>query len=132
IMSIYERTREIGIMKVLGCELGNIRRMFLMESGFIGLIGGLIGDAISLLVGWILNNISAILAVFGVGADVDLSGMMGGGYYYYGGASTAISIIPPWLLLGALAFATLIGLLSGVGPAGKAVKISALEAIRHE
>ena len=42
------------------------------------------------------------------------------------------SIIPPWLLLGALAFATLIGLLSGVGPAGKAVKISALEAIRHE
>ena len=119
-------------MKVLGCELGNIRRMFLMESGFIGLIGGLIGDAISLLVGWILNNISAILAVFGVGADVDLSGMMGGGYYYYGGASTAISIIPPWLLLGALAFATLIGLLSGVGPAGKAVKISALEAIRHE
>ena len=131
-MAIYERTREIGIMKVLGCELGNIRRMFLMESGFIGLIGGLIGDAISLLVGWILNNISAILAVFGVGADVDLSGMMGGGYYYYGEASTAISIIPPWLLLGALAFATLIGLLSGVGPAGKAVKISALEAIRHE
>ena len=131
-MAIYERTREIGIMKVLGCELGNIRRMFLMESGFIGLIGGLIGDAISLLVGWILNNISAILAVFGVGADVDLSGMMGGGYYYYGEASTAISIIPPWLLLGALAFATLIGLFSGVGPAGKAVKISALEAIRHE
>ena len=39
-MAIYERTREIGVMKVLGCELRNIRRMFLIESGFIGFIGG--------------------------------------------------------------------------------------------
>lgn len=38
-MAIYERTREIGVMKVLGCEIGNIRRMFLIESGMIGFIG---------------------------------------------------------------------------------------------
>ena len=43
-----------------------------------------------------------------------------------------ISIIPPWLMLGALVFATLIGLVSGILPANKAVKISALEAIRHD
>ncbi len=42
-MAIYERTREIGVMKVLGCELGNIRTMFLLESSTIGFIGGLIG-----------------------------------------------------------------------------------------
>lgn len=42
-MAIYERTREIGVMKVLGCEIGNIRRMFLIESGMIGFIGGVAG-----------------------------------------------------------------------------------------
>lgn len=130
-MAIYERTREIGIMKVLGCELSDIRRMFLMESGFIGFIGGVIGDLIGLLVSFILNNISTILAVFGASGSLDLSGLMNGGYYY-GETSSAISVIPPWLLAAALLFATLIGLLSGIGPAGKAVKISALEAIRHE
>ena len=128
-MAIYERTREIGIMKVLGCELGNIRRMFLMESGFIGFIGGVIGDLISLVVGFVLNNISLILSLFG--QNVDLSSLTGS-YAYAMGGSSKISIIPPWLLLGALLFATLIGLLSGVAPAGKAVRISALEAIRHD
>lgn len=38
-MSIYERTKEIGVMKVLGCDMGNIRNMFLIESGFIGFHG---------------------------------------------------------------------------------------------
>ena len=47
IMSIYERTREIGVMKVLGCVVGNIRLMFLMEAGMIGLMGGLVGLGIS-------------------------------------------------------------------------------------
>ena len=40
-MSIYERTKEIGVIKVLGCSLKNIKQMFLMEAGFIGLLGGL-------------------------------------------------------------------------------------------
>ena len=47
-------------------------------------------------------------------------------------ATSQSSIIPPWLVLLAIAFATLVGLLSGVVPANRAVKISALEAIRHE
>lgn len=46
-MSIYERTKEIGVMKVLGCSLGNIRMMFLTEAAFIGFIGGVIGLIIS-------------------------------------------------------------------------------------
>ena len=125
-MAIYERTREIGVMKVLGCEIANIRTMFLMESSCIGFIGGVLGVLISLLVSLILNNLTTIMASFG--QYVDLSGIMGG----YGASSSTISIIPPWLMLGALVFATLIGLISGILPANKAVKISALEAIRHD
>ena len=122
-MAIYERTREIGVMKVLGCELGSIRTMFLLESSTIGFIGGLIGVAFSLLASFVLNNLSTILAAFG----------QGGGYYYMdGGGSAAISIIPPWLMLAALVFATLVGLVAGILPANKAVRISALEAIRHD
>mgnify|MGYP000523734055 CR=1 FL=1 len=127
-MAIYERTREIGVMKVLGCELGSIRTMFLLESSTIGFIGGLIGVAFSLLASFVLNNLSTILAAFGQGGGLDLSGLMGGGYYYMdGGGSAAISIIPPWLMLAALVFATLVGLVAGILPANKAVRISALE-----
>ena len=124
-MAIYERTREIGVMKVLGCELGNIRTMFLLESSTIGFIGGLIGLIISLVASFVLSNLSTL------GQGLDLSGLMGGGYYMGGGGGT-ISIIPPWLMLAALVFATLVGLVAGILPANKAVKISALEAIRHE
>lgn len=132
-MAIYERTREIGVMKVLGCELGSIRTMFLLESSTIGFIGGLIGVAFSLLASFVLNNLSTILAAFGQDGGFDLSGLMGGGYYYMdGGGSAAISIIPPWLMLAALVFATLVGLVAGILPANKAVRISALEAIRHD
>jgi ABC-type antimicrobial peptide transport system permease subunit len=57
--------------------------------------------------------------------------MLGGGYYG-GGEATAISVIPLWLVGLALVFSTLIGLISGFSPANRAVKISALEAIKHD
>lgn len=131
-MAIYERTREIGVMKVLGCELGYIRGMFLFESGFIGFIGGVVGSVISLGVSFILNHVADIMQLLGIsqassGDDYGMmsaTGSMGG--------STIISIVPVWLVLAALVFATVIGLLSGLAPANRAVKISALEAIRHE
>ena len=115
-------------MKVLGCELNNIRAMFLMESSCIGFLGGVVGVLISVAVSFLLNNLSTILAMSG--QSLDLSGLMGG--MYYGASSTMVSVIPPWLMLAALAFATLVGLVSGILPANKAVRISALEAIRHD
>lgn len=136
-MAIYERTREIGVMKVLGCELRNIRRMFLIESGFIGFIGGVAGALLSALVSLVLNNLTTIaglvmmmLQSMGINATFDISSLLNSGGMYTG--STVISIIPPWLVASALAFATVIGVLSGIAPANRAVKISALEAIRHE
>lgn len=121
IMSIYERTREIGVMKVLGCNLGNIRSIFLMEAGAIGVMGGVAGVGISYLASFIMNKVLA----GGI-----MAGMFGGGMG--DGAPVQISIIPLWLVLLGMAFATFVGLASGFYPANRAVKISALEAIKHE
>ena len=117
IMSVYERTREIGVMKVLGCELGNIRSVFLLEAGLIGFFGGVIGNILSFLASFLLNT-------YGAGG---LGGGMG-----MGGQAAPISVIPLWLMLLGLAFATCVGLISGIIPAMRAVKISALEAIKTE
>lgn len=117
IMSIYERTREIGVMKVLGAELSDIKRLFLFEAGLIGFVGGVIGIGFSLLISFILNN--AGLSIF-----MNFFGPMGDG--------SKISVIPPWLSLSSVLFATLIGLVSGYYPARRAMKLSALEAIKTE
>ncbi len=75
IMSIYERTREIGVMKVLGCRVGNIRAVFLMEAGLIGFGGGLAG--VSLLISKLLNYLSMN---GGMGADGGRLSGMGNGF----------------------------------------------------
>lgn len=131
-MSIYERTKEIGVMKVLGCEVGKIRNMFLVEAGAIGLLGGIIGVVLSFAASAVLNNLNTIMMFFG-GQGVDLSGLMSGMGGMYGAMQgSKISIIPLWLVLLGLGFSTLVGILSGLWPAIRATKISALEAIRHE
>lgn len=121
VMSIYERTREIGIMKVLGCELGDIKKLFLMEAGFIGFLGGLSGVLFSLAASFLLNR-------FGGG----MLGSLGGGMMDPNGVQTNISVIPLWLMLSSIAFATLVGLISGFYPARRAMRLSALEAIKTE
>lgn len=123
IMSVYERTREIGVMKVLGCLVSNIRAIFLIEAGFIGFFGGVIGVGLSFALSFVLNAFGG--AISGGGG---LLGLLGG----YGGATDRLSVIPAWLVLFGLAFATLIGLVAGFYPANRAVKISALEAIKQE
>ncbi|HHX37121.1 MAG TPA: FtsX-like permease family protein [Clostridiaceae bacterium] len=115
-MSIYERKKEIGIMKVIGASIGNIRSLFLIESTLIGFLGGLIGLLISLVISALINSgiKSAIEANGGVAEDA------------------AVSIITPELALFAVVFAALIGLIAGYMPARKATKLSAIEAIRGD
>jgi ABC-type antimicrobial peptide transport system permease subunit len=118
IMSIYERTKEIGVMKVIGANLADIRRMFLLEAGLIGFLGGLIGVILSFIISLLLNTaLAGVLGAF-------LGGMMGGG--------SNISIIPWWTAVGGLLFATVIGLISGYSPARRAMRLSALESLRNE
>lgn len=118
IMSIYERTREIGVMKVIGANLGDISRMFLVEAGLIGFIGGCAGLLFSYLVSLAMNT---VLQPF-------LAGIMNN----MGGAGGTISIIPIWVAGGALVFATLIGVAAGYYPARRAMRLSALESLRNE
>ena len=116
-MSIYERTKEIGVIKVLGCSLGNIRMLFLLEAAFIGFLGGVVGVGLSYGISAIINR---------------LTSGMGDSYYGSSVEPTGISYIPLWLTLAALGFAVLVGVISGFLPALRAMKLSPLAAIRNE
>lgn len=111
IMSIYERTREIGVIKVLGADIADIKKLFLLEAGMIGFMGGIIGLILSYIVSFILNKIGA---------------------GFIGGPGSYLSVIPITLAFSAVGFATLVGLVSGYSPARRAMNLSALEAIRNE
>lgn len=108
VMAIYERTKEIGIMKVIGASLKDIKGLFLTEAAFIGFSGGVIGIVVSFGISFIVNIVASRQG------------------------STMQSSIPLWLALGGVAFATGVGILSGYLPAKRAMKLSALTAIKTE
>lgn len=112
-MSIYERTKEIGVIKVLGCDMGVIRDMFLIESGFIGFLGGIAGVILSYMISYAMNTFLGIAQI--------MTGTAGN-----------ISRIPPWLGLSAIAFAVVVGMAAGFFPSLRAMKLSPLAAIRNE
>ena len=112
-MSIYERTKETGVFKVLGCSLKNIKQLFLLEAAFIGFLGGVIGNILSFSISGVIN--------FVVGSAGDAMGM-----------SSGISYIPPWLALASIGFAVLVGMVAGYFPALRAMRLSPLAAIRNE
>jgi putative ABC transport system permease protein len=107
--SVLERTREIGVMKSVGARNGHIMTLFLMESGFLGLVGGLIGLAVG-----------ALLA-FSVEFTAGLAG--------FGMIKVSISA---GLILFALAFSFGVGVLSGVIPALRAARLNPAETLRYE
>ncbi|MGI6704850.1 MAG: ABC transporter permease [Clostridia bacterium] len=115
-MAIYERTKEIGILKVVGASLGDIRNMFLLEAGTIGFLGGLIGLLFSY---FIILMIDLFMGIYISSA--------GGGT-----EAQSILLLPPWLAVFAVVFSTFVGLLAGLYPAMKAARLSALNAIRTE
>ena len=114
-MAIYERTREIGVLKALGASSREIRRMFTVEAGMIGLIGGffglIFGTLLGRLVDWIGHRFLIAEGVTGVGQ---------------------LSVVPLWLAIGAMAFAAFIGVIAGLYPAARAAKLDPVTALRHE
>lgn len=120
IMSIYERTKEIGIMKVIGARVSDIKKLFLLEAILIGFLGGGIGLLFSYMVSFGLNKLAPYF-MSGMGLGMDMSQ-----------ESVKISSIPFSLAITALMFASFIGLMAGYFPAKRAVKIEALKAIKSE
>jgi putative ABC transport system permease protein len=115
VMAIYERTREIGILKAMGASRSEIRQMFMMEAGLIGLIGGVIG----LLLGWLAGlGLNQIIPIYLRYRELPVRG--------------DFFVVTPTLALGVVLFATFIGLVAGLLPAQRAAKLDPLQALRHE
>ena len=108
-------------MKVLGCEVRHIRAMFLMEAGIIGLARRHPGP-------WReLRRIRFDQFLCLLRRKRRMGGILG-----LAGSVSTISVIPPWLAAGSVVFAVCVGVVSGILPANRAVKISALTAIRQD
>jgi putative ABC transport system permease protein len=114
-MAIYERTREIGVLKALGATNREVRRMFTADAVLLGVIGGITGVIFGTLLGklvdWIGHKFMAAEGITGIGQ---------------------MSIVPAWLAIGALVFAGLIGVLGGLYPAARAARLDPVVALKHE
>ena len=113
IVSLIERTREIGILKALGMKSRTVLTIFLGESVIIGLIGALVGIAL----GWVLANITARLLA---------SGAFGGNGF------RVTPLLTPEVFLGALGFGIGVSVIFALYPAWRASKLKPVEALRYE
>ena len=115
IMSILERTREIGIMKAIGAEDREIKLIFFVEAAVIGAVGGVIGT----LVAWGIDAVANRLA-----------------YRFIlkpqGASFVDFFSLPPYLSLGAILFAIVVSILAALYPAARAARIDPVRALRHD
>jgi putative ABC transport system permease protein len=117
-MAIYERTKEIGVMKALGATNRDVLRIFLAEAAAIGVLGGVLG----VVVGWAL----------GQGIDLFLRAQTQGPMPDPSNPPQPVVVTPVWLVVFAVVFATVIGLASGIYPALRAASMKPLQALRTE
>lgn len=112
IMAVLERTREIGIMKAVGAAPNDIRLLFLAEAGVVGLFGGLLGLGLGLAGGRLIEE---VIRQLNPRAN-----------------ATGIFLVDPALALGAIALALGMSLIAGFLPSRRAMRMSALSALRYE
>jgi putative ABC transport system permease protein len=114
VMAILERRREIGVLKALGAADGDVKQLFFVEAGAMGLSGGVLG----VLLGWLIGR-ALTLATNIYLKRQDLPGVQ-------------ISSVPLWLIAGAIGFAVLVSLIAGLYPASRAAKLNPVDALRYE
>lgn len=115
IMSILERTREIGIMKAIGAEDREIKLIFFFEAAVIGLTGGIFGA----LAAWGIDAVANRLAFRFILKP-------------QGGSFVDFFFLPPYLWLGAILFALSVSILAALYPAARAARIDPVRALRHD
>jgi putative ABC transport system permease protein len=114
VMAILERRREIGVLKALGAADRDVRQLFFAEAGVMGLAGGVFG----VLLGW------------AIGRAIQFATMI---YLRRQGMNPPnIWSVPWWLILGAIGFAIVVSLASGIYPASRAARLDPVEALRYE
>jgi putative ABC transport system permease protein len=114
VMAILERRREIGVLKALGAADRDVRQLFFAEAGVMGLVGGVFGVGL----GW------------AIGRAIQLATMI---YLKRQGMNPPnIWSVPWWLVLGAIGFAVVVSLASGIYPASRAARLDPVEALRYE
>lgn len=114
VMSILERYSEIGIMKAVGASDRDIKKIFFFESSAIGFLGGVLGLGLGWIVSKVINRVvNYFLAKQGVPFIEYFS-------------------FPWWLCLGAIVFAVLVSLVSGIYPTLRAARVDPVVALRHD
>jgi putative ABC transport system permease protein len=114
VMAILERRREIGVLKALGASNRDVRRLFFLEAGVMGLAGGVVGVGM----GWAIGR----AIQFGTRIYLHRQGV----------PAENIWSVPWWLALGAIAFAVLVSLAAGIVPASRAARLDPVQALRYE
>jgi putative ABC transport system permease protein len=114
VMAILERRREIGVLKALGAADSDVKQLFFVEAGVMGLTGGVLG----VLLGWMIGQ-ALTLATNIYLKRQELP-------------SVQISSVPLWLIAGAIGFAVLVSLFAGLYPASRAAKLNPVDALRYE
>lgn len=116
VMSVLERTHEIGIMKALGARTGQVRTIFLVEGAVIGLVGGLLG----LLLAWLSSFPGDSVAKSIMQAQAPRP------------VTDSLFAFSPWLVVGSPVLATIVTMLSAVYPAHRAARVDPITSLRHE
>ncbi|MDD1687867.1 FtsX-like permease family protein [Methanoregula sp.] len=119
IMSVYERTREIGVSMALGASQGDVVTLILMECLYIGVIGGLLGDLLGIVFSWAINSVGKAYLITQMG---DM---------FSGFARYDLTLVTPEILVMGFLVAVVLSLLSGIYPALQAARLNPVDAIRH-